>query len=282
MVFNRALFKHVREKGFMRQADFARELDVSKAYVSAIEKGLREPGLDVIGGLVRLTGIPVGEWLFEKTASGSMGLYSDMKNRTDRDHLEMRRREDEIWRLEGINDRVMAKIRLYEDVFDILQEYGLSKEEKEERFRKLVIRTIREGALVFAEVQKITRVNRSTIRNWLDVAKQPYECSFAEGGKILASSPGEAGLFLRCFTCMKHEDGYCVGYGDECPANIEEMLERLDANGIYDATEQSVVFEKYYDIRHSAKDIIHIRHKIKNKIHIPDDVYYMDTEKRDV
>jgi hypothetical protein len=145
-----------------------------------------------------------------------------------------------------------------------------------------VIRTIREGELDFREVQEITRIGRSTIRNWLDEARQPYKCPHAEGGMIMASSPGEASLCLRCWTCAKHEDGSCAGYGDERPINIVEMFERLEAHGIYNATDQSVIFVKYYNLAYSARYITNIVYKINNGLTIPDDVYQLDTEKRTV
>jgi hypothetical protein len=81
---------------------------------------------------------------------------------------------------------------------------------------------------------------------------------------------------------VKREGGDCLGYGDERPANVVEMLDCLDANGIYNATEQSEIFKKYYNLGYSAQYIINIRYRIKNNLPIPDDVYYMDTARRTV
>jgi transcriptional regulator with XRE-family HTH domain len=282
IIFNSALLKKVRRKGNMRQSDFAEKIGVSDVYISQIEHRRREPSIDVIRRLVDFTGIPVEEWLTEGNASRVTGAASDINNRRERDHLKIRQREEEIWRLEKAQDHSIAVVRFCKKVFGISRDHRLSGEGKDERYRKLVIRTIREGELNFAEVQDVTGIRRSITRNWLDAAKETYKCAQADGGMIIASSPGEASICLRCGPCMKRESGHCSGYGDEDPANIVEMFELLDAHGLYNATDQSVIFEKYYNLKYSAAYVTNIRYKRNNGIRLPDDVYYMDTEKRDV
>jgi transcriptional regulator with XRE-family HTH domain len=281
-IFNTALFKRARVKGFMKQEDFARKLGVTKSFVSATEHGIREPSLEFLRSLVKITGIPAVEWLPEETVSGVTGAASDIKNRMNRDHLEIQRREEEIWKLEATNDHLAAIIQFYEKIVDIERCNGLSKEEIEEKYRELVILTIWDGELNFREVRNITKIRRSIIRDWMDTAKQPYVCAQFEGGMIMAASPGEAALCLRCYTCVKRDGGECLGYGNEHPENIVEMFDCLDANGIYNATEISDIFKTYYKLDYPAQYIINIRYKIKNDLPIPDDVYYMDTARRTV
>jgi transcriptional regulator with XRE-family HTH domain len=281
IIFNAALLKHVRKDSHMRQSDFAARIGVSGVYISEIEHRRRVPSVEVIRQLVDFTGIPVTEWLPEESVSGVRGTASDMKNRMNRDHLEIQRKDEEIWKLKGTNEHLVAIIQFYKKYVEISRS-GLSKDEMDKRYKKLVIRTIRDGELNFGEIQEITDFGRSIIRNWLDGAKRPYECAQIEGGMIMASSPGEASLCLRCYTCMRREDGKCLGYGDEHPDNIVEMFDSLDAHGLYNASEQSVIFKTYYDLDYSERYIISIRYKIRHNLPIPDDVYYMDTARRTV
>jgi transcriptional regulator with XRE-family HTH domain len=283
IIFNAALLKRARKDRHMRQSDFAGNIGVSGVYISEMEHRRRVPSVEVIQKLVDFTGIPAGEWLPEETATGVKGTASDIKNRLNLANLEIQRRTEEIRELKEMKEHLVAIIQFYKKYVGISRS-ALSREEMEKRYRKLVIRTIRDGELNFAEVQEITApdIGRSTIRNWLDAAKQPYKCAQTDGEMIMASSPGEASICLRCYTCMKREGGECLGYGDERPDNIAEMFESMDKHGIYNATEQSVIFKTYYNLDYSAQYIINIRYKIKHGLPIPDDVYYMDTAKRTV
>ena len=141
--------------------------------------------------------------------------------------------------------------------------------------------TMEEGELTFEEIRAILRMGRSTLRNCLDVEKQPYECVFVDGGKIMASSPGEAALCLKCFDCASCASGKCLGYGDEKhPENIIALLKRLKVNGVYDGTDQARIIETYYDVPLSARDLADIRYRYKKGLSIPDEVFYLDVRKK--
>jgi hypothetical protein len=211
----------------------------------------------------------------------SARVAADMKNRLRRAHQERQKAEEHIWRLEQENEHLMAENTLRRRFEDIVCGVPLSVTEKQKRLEKLARWTMEEGELDFEEIQAVLRVGRSTLRNWLDVEKQAYECVFVNGGIIMASSPGEAALCFHCFDCTSFESGKCVGYGNEKqPENIIALLERLRVNGVYDGTEQTRIIETYYNLSLSARDLADIRYRAKKGLPIPDDVFYLDMRKQ--
>jgi transcriptional regulator with XRE-family HTH domain len=291
LYFNSTLVRETRKRISIKQADFAKLLDVSEAYLSMLEKGQREPSLAVIRKLVGVTEVPVEKWLSmnprpesEEISWGPKNnprVFADMKNRLHREHRDRLRSEERNWGLEQSNEHLMAENILRGRFEDIVCDESLSREEKQKRLERLARWTMEEGVLTFEEIRTILRMGRSTLRNCLDVEKQPYECVFTDGGRIMASSPGEAALCLRCFDCASCDSGKCVGYGDEKhPENIIVLLKRLKVNGVYDGTEQARIIETYYDVPMSARDLADIRYRYKKGLSIPDEVFYLDMRKK--
>jgi hypothetical protein len=137
-----------------------------------------------------------------------------------------------------------------------------------------------EGELNFEEIRAVLRMGRSVLRKCLNIEKQEYKCAFIDGGMIMASSPGEAALCLRCFDCAALESGECLGYGDEKhPETIIDLLERLRINGVYDETEQARIANTHYGLPLSRRDMADIRYRTKKGLPIPDGVFYMDMRK---
>ena len=203
--------------------------------------------------------------------------FTDIKSRLNRERREHQRAEERIWELEQINERLIAEIRIREHFECIVCVESLSKGEKTERLKELAVLTMEKGELGFDEIQRVLKVDRPVLRNWLESEKRPYECRFVDGGRIMASSPGEAALCLRCFDCEAFESGECLGHGDERrPDNIIEILDRLRANGVYDGAGQARILEKYYGLSLSPRDIANIRYRGKKHLPIPNDVFYMD------
>jgi len=288
MLFNSALISEIRKKRSIRQADFAKRLAVSESYLSMIETGQRMPSLEFIEKLVDATDIPVEKWLSANPHLENKEISyltrnearMDMKQRLNREHRQRQKAEERVWELEEINEHLMAETRLHEHFEDILCAESLSKSEKIAKLKKLAVLTMEEGELCFDEIQRVLKVERSILRNWLEAEKRPYECRFVDEGRILAFSPGEAALCLRCFDCEAFESGECLGYGNEKrPENIVEILVGLRKNGVYDGASQAQILEKYYGISLSARDISNIQYRYKNNLPIPDDVFFLDTRK---
>ena len=290
MLFNSALIREIRRKDAIRLADFAELLAVSVSHLSMLEQGLREPSLAIIEKLVNVTDIPVEKWLLVNSLPEgeeipclmrkNTNAFADMKSRLNREHRVRQKAEERVWELEQINARLMAEIGLRKHFEDIICAEFFPKDEQLKKLEKLALWTMEEGELSFDEILGVLRIGRAVLRNRMDLERRPYECRFADGGKIMASSPGEAALCLRCFDCKAFESGECLGYGDEKrPENIMEILDRLKANGVYDGKEQSRILEKHYDLSLSPRDIANIRYRVKNRLPVRDDVFYVDMRK---
>ena len=291
MLFNSALIGEVRRENSFRLADFAKLLDISEPYLSMLEKGIREPSLELIQKLVAVTEIPIGRWLSVNPPPESEEISclmrsdalaaANMKSRLNREHLEHLRAEERAWELENVNEHFKAEIRLRERFEDVVCAETLSKNEKLKKLKELAVWTMEEGELKFNEILRVLRIERFVLRKWLDTDKRAYECRFVDGGEILASSPGEAALCLQCFECKAFESGECLGYGDEkLPENIGEILERLKANGVYEGKEQAKILEKHYGLSLSPREIASIRYRTKKNLPVPDEVFFLDVRNK--
>jgi hypothetical protein len=205
----------------------------------------------------------------------------DIENCLNHERRDRQRAEERICELEQANEHLRSEIHLHERFEDIICSESYPKGENLEKLKNLAILTMEKGELSFDEIRQILKVERYILRNWLEAERKPYECRFVDGGEILAFSPGEAALCLRCFDCKVFESGECQGYGDERrPENIIEILYRLRANGVYDGARQAQILEKYYGLSLSPRDIANIRYRGKKHLPIPDDVFYMDVRKK--
>lgn len=254
-----------------------------------LEKGLRQPSLACLEKLVATTSIPLDKWLSTESSSDikeaallvqhEAELTADLKKKLNHERRKLKDATEWIWGLEQVIDRQAAEICLHRRFGLILCSTPLSKGERAKKLEELVIRTMKEGELTFDVIQGVLTIKRSVMRNWLEAKKQPYECRFADGGKIMAYSPGEAALCLRCFDCREYETKECFGHGEEKrPENIVELLERLRVNGVYDGSDQAHILEKYYGLALDSHNIANIRYRVKNSLSIPDEVFYLDMQ----
>jgi transcriptional regulator with XRE-family HTH domain len=265
----------------MKQDNLARLLGVSKSYLSMLEKGTRNPSLEVLGKLSSITGIPVDNLISASSAEKDNAAINtaNARGQLNREHLEHQRTKERLWELERGHHHLTVMIYFHKLFEDIMFNNKTVKNEKNEQLVELAALAMAEGELNFEEIQNIIRVNRSTLWNALCSKKRSYKCKFT-GGEIMALSPGEACLCLHCAECIKFDSGECLGYGnEEAPLNIVDMLERMKVNGIFDSMEQAKFLEKYYDLSFSAQEIINIRHKAKNGQPIPDEIFYMDKKR---
>jgi len=289
MMFNSALVREIRRKNSIKQADFAKLLAVSESYLSMLENGQREPSISVVQKLVDVTDIPVEKWLSinpqpqsEEISCLIRNEVIEIKNRLNRERRERQITDERVWELEQTVEHLLAEIRLREQFVDIVCAESHSRGDKNKKLKKLANLTMVEGELNFDDIQRVLRIERSKLRSWLETEKRPFECRFADGGKILASSPGEAAICLRCFDCKAFESGECTGHGDEKrPEKIFDILDRLRANGVYDSIKQASILEKHYDLVLSSRDIVNIRYRAKNSLPIRYDILYMDMRKRE-
>jgi hypothetical protein len=224
--------------------------------------------------------VPKGKEDDERNLYSGVRIFAEMKDNLKHERANRLKAEKQISEMERANEHLMAGIKLHRRFEDIVRNEAFTKGEKLQKLEKLAILTAGEGRNNFEEIQSVLRIKRSILRNWLRAKERAYGCGFADGGKIMASTPGEAALCLRCFECEPFELGECAGYGNEKrPENIIDMFAKLKANGIYNGAEQSRILTKYYNIPLSPRDIASIRYRAKKGLPIPDEVFYMDMRK---
>jgi hypothetical protein len=158
---------------------------------------------------------------------------------------------------------------------------SLPEDEKNRKIKELAKEAIHENVAAFSETLAVFRITRSTLKNWLREEKLVYGYKFAEGGEIMASNPGEAGLCLRCFDCKEFESGECAGHGGEKrPANIIVLFARLRANGVLQKEEHSRILEEYYGIPLTPHEISETIYRYKRGMSIPEGIFYLDNAGR--
>jgi transcriptional regulator with XRE-family HTH domain len=268
-IFNAALFRKTR--GSMMQKEFGGRLGIGKAHVSAIERGIRTPSVRTISRLIRISGIPAEDWLLTENSPAS--VTSDVQNQLNQKHFEYLQMQEKLWQLEQEEHRLKAQNQLSGQLVDILLG-KCTNCERTEKIRECAVSAIKDGILSFEEVKSILRLRRTVLRGWVKTAKSPYQCQLT-GQAIMASSPGEASLALKCANCIKRQNGECHGHGSEDPRDIVEMFNRLEANGIYEDADQSAFLTKYYNMSLPPEEIRNIRYKAKMGLPIPYEKLYM-------
>jgi transcriptional regulator with XRE-family HTH domain len=283
------IFEMMRRNSIERN-DLANLLGITTTYLYMLEKGKRKPSLSLTRRISKFTGVPLGKLLLEENTpeAGEKTETCDNENVPAEVKDELAGERHERLQAEKINmtltlenERLVAVIGLHRRFEDISCGTPLSKEEKLKKLQELSRTAIMEGQLSFNDIRAVLRVKRAMLKNWLDAGKRVYECRFAEGGKIMAATPGEAALRLLCFNCEAFQANDCEGYGDEKnPENFFILLDRLKANGVYSRSDQSRVLKESYGMSLSPHEISELVYKYRHGIHVPDAILYMETTRR--
>jgi transcriptional regulator with XRE-family HTH domain len=254
-----------------------------------LEKGRREPSLRLVKKIAKTIGVPEGKLFHEETeeidddlaADGSALILADLNNKLECERGGRLQAEKRALALERTVEHLRGIVRLHMRFADIKLSKSLSKDEKNRRIEELAKEAIHGNTATFSEILAAFRITRASLKNFLRKENQAYRCEFAEGGEIMASTPGEAALCLRCFDCKELEYGECEGYGSEKrPANIIALLARLRANGVLQAEEQSKILAKYYGIPLTQHEISEMIYRYKRGLSIPEGIFYLDNAGR--
>jgi DNA-binding XRE family transcriptional regulator len=274
----------------MERPELAKLLGITSTYLYMIEKGQRLPSLDLAQRISKITQVPLEKLLREDNApdagekAGTEDDEISLAEVIDELDSERQRRlqaENLNMTLQLENERLAAVIGLHVHFEDISCGKPLPKDEKLKKLEELSRTATMESNLSFNDIRVVLRVKRSMLKSWLDAGKRVYECRFAEDGKIMAATPGEAALRLLCFNCEVFQANDCEGYGNEKnPENFFVLLDRLKENGVYSRHVQSRVLEESYGMALSAHEISELVYKHRHGIHVPDSVFYMETTRR--
>jgi transcriptional regulator with XRE-family HTH domain len=291
MPFNIALLREIRAKQGVKRSDFAKLFGISEDYLYRLESGMREPGVDFIERLSCYSGIPIGAFFGEsegedcdlpeapdrpdkiKTLTGLLRELNQERNKRkmeERRALELR---NWIEHLVAVNELCIR----FEDI--LLQE--LSDAEEAKKIAALVRATAKIGEIRFDEIQGILRLNRSTLKHWLESEKTSYSCKLDEGKTVIASTPGEAGMRLLCFDCEARANEDCRGYGENnYPENIFVLIALFQANGVYNRKEQARLLQESYGIELSPHQISELLSRKKHGKPVPEDIENLNIHKR--
>jgi transcriptional regulator with XRE-family HTH domain len=292
MSFNFSLLKEIRQRNSIKRAHLANLLGISDPYLYMLEKGMKQPGIGLVEKLAGIIGVPVADLLQarpkmpeedeQQGIHNSMPALVEFKKKLDCERGKSLRAEKRVMELEKENEHLILLLDLHMKFDDIIcpQSRIFSKSEMAQ-LTALAGTTAKEGELTFNEILVTLRLKRAVLTNILSSEKRVYKCRFVEGEGVMAATPGEAAMQLRCFDCADLESGLCRGYGGEQhPEDIVLLILRLEANGIYNRKEQSRILEERYHARYSAHEIDEIIYRHRNGLHIPDGMLNMAPEKR--
>ncbi|MDR1137257.1 MAG: helix-turn-helix domain-containing protein [Synergistaceae bacterium] len=289
--FNAAMLREIRLKDGVSVPGFAELLDVSEDYIYRLESGLRNPGLKFLLRLSRYSGFPMDAF-FEGYGEDDGGLPETpgrpggIKNPTDlirslkQERHVRKTMERNVTELERMCEHFMAACELNASFTKILMT-ELPKPEQTKKIAALARKAAREDELRFDEIQAILRVDRTTLRRWLEEETVSYHCKLFPEKAIIACTPGAAGMMLACFDCEERDKGDCRGYGeDNYPENIFVLIALLKANGIYNRTEQSQVLRESHGIELTPHQISELLSRKRHGKSVPEDVENMDIRRR--
>lgn len=286
MVKKSGIISRIREKTMLSRSDFARMLGVSENYLYRVETGSRKPSLKMLEQIARLSGISLEKMMdvvIEPDEAGAERTISDARTCLDT-ITKLRRERRNRMNLEAVNssqeqaiEHLTALIQLHFRFEDIVCQDSLPRKQRQQKLEELAKTTLEEGEVSFNEIMVILRVKRSVLKSWTKSGKRTYKCLFIEGLEVAASTPGEAAMRLCCFDCKYHESMECTGYGDEKrPENLIALLARMEANGIYNRTEQSKLLEESFGIKMSAHQIAESVYRHRNGQKVPEGAFNLE------
>jgi predicted RNase H-like nuclease (RuvC/YqgF family) len=252
---------------------------------------MREPGVDFIVKLSCYSGIPIGAFFAEsgeedcdlpetpdkpgkvKTLTELLRELNQERNRRKMEEKRVSELQKSIEHLAAVNELCIR----FEEI--LLQK--LSNPEEAKKIAALARATAKLGELRFDEIQGMLRLNRSTLKHWLESEKTTYSCKLDKGKTVIASTPGEAEMRLLCFDCEARASEDCRGYGENnYPENLFVLIALLQANGVYNRKEQAQMLRESYGIELSSHLISELLSRKKHGKPVPEDIENLDIHRR--
>jgi transcriptional regulator with XRE-family HTH domain len=290
MSFNFELLIKIRQKNKISRSEFAAVLGISEDRLYRFESGLRLPTVEIIEMAALYAGLPAGAFFEEagddalERRAGKPGNVKNMLeliNRVNRERFKNKILEERILELEKLTEHQMSSFDLQTKYVDI-QNLELSKSEKAKKAAVLARETARLGAIRFDEIAVILRVDRSTLKRWLETEMVSYTCRLFKEKTVTASTPGEAGLRLQCFVCEARANEDCGGYGDiGYPENFSVLIEMLETNGVYSREAQAKILLESYGKELTPHQISEVLSRKKHGKTVPEDIEYLDFRELD-
>jgi transcriptional regulator with XRE-family HTH domain len=290
MSFNFKLILEIQEKSSLKRSDIANLLGISDNYLYRIERGLKQPSLELIQQISAVMGVPVTKLLDEQSdmtkhgkpeISEAVRVLAEMESQLEETCKDLLSAEKHNLELGRTVEHLKSLIDLHVRFEDIVYDESLPKSQKMKKLEELAKTAAKEGKAGFEEIRTVLRVKRAILRKWLRSIKQAYPCKFAENGELVAFTPGGAALQLRCFDCKAFESGECEGYGNEKrPENIIELVTRLEINGMLSRAEQAQIIGEAYNTPISKHELSEVIYRYNHGQPIAEGIFYMDRREK--
>jgi transcriptional regulator with XRE-family HTH domain len=220
------------------------------------------PTLDILEQIAHYLGVRVGAFFDEEPDAGEKPddphkktSLLELINRLNKERYARKIQEERVLELEKLTEHLMYVNELQAKLISIFN-LDLPKPERTKKTEALAKETIKSGKLRVNEVQAILQLGRSEMKHLMEPEKAGYQCRIFDDKAIMASNPGEAGMWLGCFDCDVRAKRDCEGYGeDRDPEDNFELMAMLGANGIFNRDEQAKLLHDLYGSDLSAHQI---------------------------
>ena len=288
MAFNSELLIGLRSKNGVNRSNFAKLLGISYIHMYMIETGRRKPSLDLLRAISQYTGVPIGAFIEDEDESSPENVHGPVKitslmeliNDLNRERFTIKALESRVLEMEKLREHILA-ISALQEKFIIILRQELPPVDRGKKIAALARSTIRAGEIRFDEVQAILRLNRRTLKQWLESEKGEYRCKLFDDRVVLATTPMEAGIKLNCFDCEARASEGCRGYGENnYPENLFMLVAMFEANGIYGRKEQAALLCDSFDMNITAHQLSDALSKQKQGKRVSEDLVNMNTYTR--
>ncbi|MDL2263081.1 helix-turn-helix domain-containing protein [Synergistaceae bacterium OttesenSCG-928-I11] len=266
--------------------EFAKILEISKSYLYRLEHEDRKPSLDLMEKLAKLSGVTTGMMVdaFDNVnGPEAANIFDGIRRHIDtlRKLRQERSKRLEVEQrnavLESTVEHKDALLQLHLLQEDVLRK-DLSRSERKKEIERLAKLVACIDEFSFEEMAKTFGVSLPLLKSWLKEEKKVFKCMRISDREVMATSPGEAALYLRCSDCKYLESNECDGYGDmKSPDNIITLIAQLETKGITRRDEQADVLKESYGMSNiSAHQISEILYRNKVGKKVPEAAYFLE------
>lgn len=288
------IISEILEKTSLSCDEFADILGISKNYLYRLEIGARKPSLELLEKLAALSGVSTGtlvDAFHDSTGLEAAKFFSGIRRHIDTlsklrrersERLEIEQRKIEIEQrnadLEYTVEHMEALLQLHLLIGRIWKKEHISRDAKKKEIETLAKLAVSSDEFSFDELLIAFDVKRPVLKSWMEAEKKVFKCKHIPDIEVMATSPSEAALRLRCFDCENFESKKCEGYGDmTSPDNIISLIAKLEAKGITKRDEQADLLKESYGMSNiSAHQISEILYRNKTGKKIPEGAYFLE------
>lgn len=277
----------IMKKTSLSSDEFADMLGISKNYLYRLENGVRKPSVDLLEKLAELSGVSIGtlvEAFHDSTGPEAAKFFFGIRRHIDtlgklrRERSERLEIEQRNADLEYTVEHMDALLQLHFLLVRILKKDNISKNAKNKEIETLARLAASTDEFTFEEMLIAFDVKRPVLKSWMEAERKAFRCKHIPDIEVMATTPSEAALRLRCFDCENFESKKCDGYGDmTSPDNIISLIAKLEAKGITRRDEQADVLKESYGMSNmSAHQISEILYRNKTGKKIPEGAYFLE------